>query len=184
MTDQECIDRVLSGNTRAFELLVNRYQSGATGVAMAVLRDQHLAKDAVQEGFLKAYLSLADFRGESGFATWLYRIVVRISLRRREKELKRMQRKGSLVGKQAVSANVGEDRLERQDRYSLIESVLGSLSTNEALVLRLHYLEELSVREVARVTDLSESNVKTLLHRGRKKAQQHVMVKNAQENLK
>lgn len=75
VTDQVLVDRVLEGNKNAFNLLVMRYQSRlAHLVSRYVLPSE--VPDVVQETFIKAYRSLASFKGESVFYTWLYRIAV------------------------------------------------------------------------------------------------------------
>ncbi len=75
-TDQQLVDRVLSGNKNAFDLLVLRYQHRVAALVGRFVHDQQEAEDVCQEAFIKAYRALALFRGESAFYTWLYRIAV------------------------------------------------------------------------------------------------------------
>ena len=75
-TDQQLVERVFSGEMRAFEFLVLRYQHRLLGLIGRLVRDPHEAEDIAQETFIKAYKALANFRGESAFYTWLYRIAI------------------------------------------------------------------------------------------------------------
>jgi RNA polymerase sigma-70 factor, ECF subfamily len=75
-TDEQLVERVFSGEMRAFELLVLRYQHRLLGLIGRLVRDPHEAEDIAQETFIKAYKALANFRGESAFYTWLYRIAI------------------------------------------------------------------------------------------------------------
>jgi RNA polymerase sigma-70 factor (ECF subfamily) len=75
-TDQQLVDRVLSGNKNAFNLLVLRYQHRVAALIGRFVHDHQEAEDVCQEAFIKAYRALALFRGESAFYTWLYRIAV------------------------------------------------------------------------------------------------------------
>ncbi len=75
-TDEQLVERVFSGETRAFELLVLRYQHRLLGLIGRLVRDPHEAEDIAQETFIKAYKALGNFRGESAFYTWLYRIAI------------------------------------------------------------------------------------------------------------
>ena len=75
-TDEQLVERVFSGDMRAFEFLVLRYQHRLLGLIGRLVRDPHEAEDIAQETFIKAYKALANFRGESAFYTWLYRIAI------------------------------------------------------------------------------------------------------------
>lgn len=75
-TDQQLVDRVLSGNKKAFDLLVLRYQHRVAALISRFVHDPHEVEDVCQEAFVKAYRALSLFRGDSAFYTWLYRIAV------------------------------------------------------------------------------------------------------------
>lgn len=74
--DQQLVERVQRGDKRAFDLLVLKYQHKILGLVVRFVRDPHEAQDVAQEAFIKAYRALANFRGESAFYTWLYRIAI------------------------------------------------------------------------------------------------------------
>ena len=74
--DQQLVERVQRGDKRAFDLLVLKYQHRILSLVTRFVRDTHEAQDVAQEAFIKAYRALPNFRGESAFYTWLYRIAI------------------------------------------------------------------------------------------------------------
>lgn len=74
--DRELVARVQKGDKKAFDLLVLKYQNKALNVISRYIRDPYEAQDVCQEAFIKAYRALANFRGDSAFYTWLYRIAI------------------------------------------------------------------------------------------------------------
>ena len=74
--DQQLVERAQSGDKKAFELLVIKYQRKVERLLSRLIRDQAEIEDVAQESFIKAYRALAGFRGDSAFYTWLYRIAV------------------------------------------------------------------------------------------------------------
>lgn len=76
LTDQQLVERVQRGDKRAFDLLVLKYQHRILALVTRFVHDSHEAQDVAQEAFIKAYRALANFRGDSAFYTWLYRIAI------------------------------------------------------------------------------------------------------------
>jgi RNA polymerase sigma-70 factor (ECF subfamily) len=74
--DQQLVERVQRGDKRAFDLLVLKYQHIILGLIVRFVHDTHEAQDVAQEAFIKAYRALGNFRGDSAFYTWLYRIAI------------------------------------------------------------------------------------------------------------
>ncbi len=75
-SDQQLVERVQSGDKRAFDLLVIKYQHKILGLVSRYVRDTSEVQDVTQEAFIKAYRALPRFRGDSAFYTWLYRIAI------------------------------------------------------------------------------------------------------------
>lgn len=166
--DNEQIRKVLAGDPNAFRYFIKTYQDMAYTLALSILRDEHRAKEAVHEAFVKAYKALPGFKQSSKFSSWLYRIVVNEAFLRLRKH---KQEKIEFVA-EYDSEPVAEDallHLELKERKMLINEALSRLPVDESLALRLFYLEEASIREVESITGWSQSKVKVSLHRGRKR---------------
>jgi len=170
-TDQYLIDKVLNGDTNAFGELVDRYQNFVFTIAIRILKVTEEAEEVAQDSFIKAYDSLPTFRGESKFSTWLYRIVYHKSLDR----IKMNKRHRTYEINEEVtddSLNHLENGLEfmlTTERTSIIKTCIDQLPEVEAAIVSLYYFEEQSVKEIVKVTDLTEDNIKIKLYRSRKK---------------
>ena len=75
-TDQQLVARVQAGDKRAFDLLVRKYQHKIAALVSRYIKDSHEVLDVTQEAFIKAYRAIGNFRSESAFYTWLYRIAI------------------------------------------------------------------------------------------------------------
>lgn len=165
--DQVYIEKVLAGDLSAFKYFLETYKDMAYSVAMSIVKQEHLAEEIVQDAFMICYQSLSNFKGKSKFSTWLYRIVVNCAFAVLRKERHKIQE----FNIEAHDVSFDESAfkvLEKKEREYYVQQALLQLPANEALALRLYYLEELSVLEVREVTGWTETNIKTILHRGRK----------------
>ena len=153
-----------AGDTWAFQYLVNKYKDEALSLACSLVKDPHLAEDVLQEVFIKVFDKISSFKYQSAFYTWLYRMVVN----RCYNEL----RKKKYTTNELEAVTSGQEETTRaiqlDDTKMMVNSALRRMKPDEALVLRLFYLSELSVEEVIEVTAFSKSKVKVTLHRGRK----------------
>ena len=93
--DQALIERCRAGDLAAFEPLVEKYRQRVWRLAYHVVRDREEAWDVSQEAFIRAYQSLASFRGQSAFYTWLFRIVVNLATDRVRQRAARRRAFGS-----------------------------------------------------------------------------------------
>ncbi|NRA51112.1 MAG: sigma-70 family RNA polymerase sigma factor [Phaeodactylibacter sp.] len=168
------IKRVLRGDLDAFSFLVRQHQSMALRTALSIVKNEADAKDVVQVSFLQAYESLHTFRLESRFSTWFYRIVVNKSLRQLKKKGVKTDYSDEFSG-EVVAHNEGVQALEEADLSRLLKEGLKQLPPKEALCVQFFYLEEYSLAEIVEVTGFSPSNVKVLLHRGRKHLYEHLI---------
>lgn len=170
-TDQYYIDRVRDGDREAYGVLVDRYQDLVYTLAYRVLKVREEAQEVAQDSFLKAFDSLDSFRGESKFATWIYRITYRKAIDR----LRKLKRHQTLELIEEITENRVEDIenalhfMMQQERKSAIRESIAKLPPLDATLVTLYYFQDLSVREIAGITELSEDNVKVKLFRIRKK---------------
>ena len=170
-TDQYLIDKILNGDTNAFGELVERYQHFVFTIAIRILKVTEEAEEVAQDSFIKAYDSLPSFRGESKFSTWLYRIAYHKSLDR-IKMNKRHRTYDIIEEITDDSLDHIENGLEfmlSKERSGIIKKCIDQLPEDDAAIISLYYFEEQSIKEIVKVTDLTEDNIKIKLYRSRKK---------------
>jgi RNA polymerase sigma-70 factor (ECF subfamily) len=167
--DNEYIQRTIEGDMNAFRHLVDKYKDMSFSIAMSIVKDDSIAEEVVQDAFLKSYQSLASFEHRAKFSTWLYKIVVNEGLRYlRKKKLDTVDvdlQEIQDIQLSEINNYILEIREEEQKRY--INLALAQLSSNDSLVLRLFYLDEKDQNEIAEITGLTVTNIKTILHRAR-----------------
>ena len=158
----------------AFHQLVELYSPRIYNLALKMLGDPDLAEDMLQETFVNAYRAIDRFEGRSHISTWLYRIAHNAVLMRLRKE-KRTPDLQSLEDELDVDtvATTGqwddapEQHLLRNELLAKMDDALGNLSENLRVVFVLRDIDGLSTAETAAVLDLSETAVKSRLHRAR-----------------
>ena len=119
-TDQELVERVQTGDKKAFDLLVLKYHNRIVKLVSRFVHDPVEAQDVAQEAFIKAYRAIAAFRGESAFYTWLYRIATNAA-------------KNYLVSQSRRPPAVGVDAMEAE-QYA-VDTRLKEKDTPESLVV-------------------------------------------------
>lgn len=165
--DGHYIRKVLNGDTEAFSYLVTTYKHMAFSIAIAVLKDEFLAEEAVQNAFISAFRSLDSFHQQAKFSTWFYRIVTNESLM-----LLRKSKREPVTFTSDYDDEIADDSpvlsMQQQEQQHLVNQGLQLLPPNESLALRLFYLEEESIKNVCDITGWTASNTKVILHRARK----------------
>lgn len=162
--DRLIIERVKAGERAAFKILVNKYKDDAFSLACSILKEEQLAEDILQEVFIKVYDKISTFKYQSSFYTWLYRIVVN----RCYNETRKRRFKREMIVEKVSDKESAAHFTDTNDLRQIINQALKQMKADEALVLRLFYLSELSIEEVIQITGFSKSKVKVSLHRGRK----------------
>ncbi|PCE66451.1 RNA polymerase sigma factor [Sediminicola luteus] len=168
--EQDCIEAVLKGDSRAYAPLVTQYQSMVYGIGLNVLKDAAQAEDLAQEVFIKAYKSLGSFEGKSKFSTWLYRIAYYAALDAKKKR----DRRGVQAWEEVHEKKMGESpalegHWEEDPKKRMIKTAMGLLPADQKTIIELFYFEELSLKEIAQALGMSDNNVKVKLHRARKR---------------
>ena len=177
VSDEALCRRVAERDDDAFDLLVERYQRRAHGIAWSILRDAEEARDLSQEAFIRLYENAHRFRGQARFSTWFYRILVNLCLdhRRRHRWWRRAAAPPShgdegdgpldaVVDAQPALAHDPLDDLERAQAMTQLWVAAGGLSPQQRAVLHL-VAEDLSTSEIASVLRCSEATVRVHLHR-------------------
>ena len=170
-TDQYLIDKVLNGDTNAFGELVDRYQNFVFTIAIRILKVSEEAEEVAQDSFIKAFDSLKSFRGDSKFSTWLYRIVYHKSLDRikMNKRHRTYEINEEITDDSLDHIENGLEFMLSKERSGIIKKCIDQLPEEDAAIITLYYFEEQSVKEISKVTDLTEDNIKIKLYRSRKK---------------
>jgi RNA polymerase sigma-70 factor (ECF subfamily) len=191
LADDELVTATLAGNREAYRTLVERYQPRLLTMVTDVLKSREDAEDVVQESFVKAYLSLRSFKGQSSFYTWLYRITYNMAIDVRRKAGRRggahvefkeglsVNKAGEGESAKAVSA-LGEhlqnvegphDSLVRKETGSKIRKVLEELSDEHRSVIVLREVDGLNYEEIAEAIGVPRGTVMSRLHYARKALQ-------------
>src|SRR4051812_22326759 len=151
--DNDIINKVLSGEQALYAELVKRYQNFVFTIALRYTPNREDAEEIAQDVFVKAYRSLADFRGESKFSTWLYTIVTTtcISFLRRKKlpiHSLDIEQVFELADNQnsAFRAN----QVEQKSKVQAIQEAIRLLSIDDARIITLFYQAEQSLEEIGR----------------------------------
>lgn len=161
-SDASLIARVVSNDDRtAFELLVRRYQSPLRNFLRRLTRsDVERADDLAQETFLKLYTSIASFKGEAKFSTWLYRIAYNTFLNDVRKSV------ADAAFDEAYHSPVSDASAVVDDEQD-VDAALQRLPDRQRAVFDLHYKKGMTHHEVANVLELPLGTVKSDLTRGR-----------------
>ncbi len=179
------INQTLAGNDASFRVLVERYQDYVFSVALKVLKNREEAEETAQDAFVKAYRALAGFEQRSKFATWLYQIAWRTAIdryRARPKAARSLDDDTNFLQIRDKEANPAQ-QLQQQNTRQLIHEALDRMPAEDAALLSLFYLQEQSVKEIAVITGLTESNVKVKLFRLRD-ALKNLLSKHLKEEVK
>jgi len=164
--DAYLVRRAQEGYLDAYAELVDRYSGLAYRVALRVVGNHHDAEDVAREALVGAWQQLPNFRAQSTFSTWLYRIVTHRALNR----VQRQHPSNSLdvIGDVADACAGPAVRLERDLMKDAITDAIQALPPAQRITVVLHHLEGLSYAEVAAVTDSSVAAVRSHLFRARR----------------
>jgi RNA polymerase sigma-70 factor (ECF subfamily) len=164
--DAFLVQRAQEGYLDAYSELVHRHGPLAYRVALRMLADHHDAEDVAQESLVAAWQQLPQFKAESSFATWLYRIVSRRALNR----ITRTKSDGPIdLLDHADDAAAGPARTtERNQAIDAVTQAVTALPPAQRIVVVLHHFEGLSYAEIARVTNSTVPAVRSHLHRARR----------------
>lgn len=169
--DKYYIERVISGDVNAFSNLVEMHKGLVYTIAFRMLKNAEDAEELAQDTFVKAYNSLKDFKFESKFSTWLYRITYNgaiSKLRKKQIELADVESE-NIPEQEVISAFNSINELKRNEQKKYINEAIEQLKEEDALLITLYYFDESTIEEISQVTQLTISNVKVKLHRARKR---------------
>jgi RNA polymerase sigma-70 factor, ECF subfamily len=177
--DALLVERVKRGDVRAFEMLVVKYQRRIERLIGRMVRDSDLVQDIAQESFIRAYRAMPQFRGESAFYTWLYRIAVNTA----KKALMDMKRDPVVLESSLHSGDDGDETyraenaltdgetpeavLASKEIAAAVNAAIGALSEDLRQAVTLREIEGLSYEEISEVMNCPIGTVRSRIFRAR-----------------
>ena len=177
--DALLVERVKRGDVRAFEMLVVKYQRRVERLIGRMVRDVDLVQDIAQESFIRAYRALPQFRGESAFYTWLYRIAVNTAKKalmdmKRDPLVLESSRSGGEEGEETSRAEneltdgeTPEALLASKEIAAAVNAAIAALSEDLRQAITLREIEGLSYEEIAEMMNCPIGTVRSRIFRAR-----------------
>ena len=170
--DNDIINRVLSGEQAQYAQLVKRYQSYVFTIVLRYAPNREDAEEIAQDVFVKAYRSLADFRGDSKFSTWLYTIVTTTCisfLRRKKLPIHSLDNEQVFEMADNQHQAFRANQVEQKSKVQAIQEAIRLLNTDDARIITLFYQAEQSLEEIGRIIGVDPNTAKVKLHRARQR---------------
>ena len=174
-TDKALVERARAGDQRAFDLLVLRYQHKLSKLIGRYIRDPHEVQDVAQESFLKAYRALPNFRGDSAFYTWIYRIAINtaknhlVAMSRRPPDVDIDSGDAAQYGIDSeLRDQATPDRLVVKERIeAAVAAAIDELPEELRTAISLRELEGLSYEDIAIAMECPIGTVRSRIFRAR-----------------
>ncbi len=174
--DELLIARARTGDRRGFDALVRKHQDRAYTYAFRLTRNGDAASDVVAEAFLRIHNALPNFKGQSSFKTWLYRILTNCYLDLRKRERARPHSsldtmldssEGEMGAQIADDAPTPEEEAQKRARNDAMQIALASMPDYQRAMIVMYHSEDMSYEEMAAALDLPVGTVKSRLNRAR-----------------
>jgi RNA polymerase sigma factor (sigma-70 family) len=172
LTDTEIISRVLKGDQQIFADLVSRYQNYVFTLVLRFTENREDAEEVSQDVFVKTYRSLADFRGDSKFSTWLYTIARTTCitfLRKKKLETTSIDNEKTLLQLENKESSFNANLVEQKSRTAMVNEAIKLLSADDAQIITLFYKAEQSLEEIGNILGMEPNTIKVKLHRARQR---------------
>ncbi len=184
--ESEFVARLMSGNKLAFKTLVEENAGWMLQLAKRYTKSEATAADCVQESFLLVFRKIGDFEGRSSLRSWMRSIVVSQALMKLRKSAQSNERSldeftpefdhnGFLVGSVSISDTPVEALVRQREVSNIVLDAIAELSESSRAVLLLRDIEGYSTRETADALAISESAVRTRVHRGRSQLKKRLL---------
>lgn len=169
-SDSEIISLVLKGDHNAYSLLVERYKSYVFTLTLRFTKNREDAEEVSQDIFIKAYRSLADFKGTAKFSTWLYTIVNTTCitfLRKKRLDVKSLDDERTFEVADSQDSGFRANLVEQKSRQNMVNQAIAMLNPDDAAIITLFYKNEQSLEEIGQILGLEVNTAKVRLHRAR-----------------
>ncbi|MEW6209574.1 MAG: sigma-70 family RNA polymerase sigma factor [Acidobacteriota bacterium] len=169
-TDEELVELALAGNRDSFARIYRRYYSRAFRLAYAMTGQKEAAEDLAQEMFIRAWQKINQFRGESSFSTWFYRLAVNCSINYRKRDRRQTFEDGEKIESlpQAEATGQMEAKILRRQIQTEVRRAVLSLKPELRVIVVLKDIEGLNYQEIAERVNCSEGTIASRLNRARK----------------
>src|SRR5690349_8512425 len=170
LSDTEIISKVLAGDQQAYAGLVDRYQNYVFTLTLRFTKNREDAEEVSQDIFVKAYRSLADFKGAAKFSTWLYTIVNTTCitfLRKKRLDIKSLDDEKTFEVADSQDSGFRANVVEQKSRQSMVNQAIAMLNPDDAEIITLFYKNEQSLEEIGQILGLEVNTAKVRLHRAR-----------------
>ena len=168
--DIDLIQLVLAGDQSVYAQLVDKYQNFVFSIVLRYVKSREDAEEVSQDIFVKAYRSLADFKGASKFSTWLYTITTTTCLsflRKKKLEVHSLDNEKVFAAADNIDGGMQANQVEQKSRVNMVNEAIKLLSPDDAQVITLFYKGEQTLEEIAAIIGKEPNAVKVQLHRAR-----------------
>jgi RNA polymerase sigma-70 factor, ECF subfamily len=166
-SERELVEACRRGDREAFRDLFEAHRDRVYSIALRFSGDESIAMDIAQDTFVKLFASIADFRGDAAFQTWIYRLVVNSCFDHQRRTKRLVPLADGILSTLRASADALADLLRREVRTS-VRSAIERLSPPLRMVVVLRYTEGLSYEEIADALNCSPGTVASRLNRAHK----------------
>jgi RNA polymerase sigma factor (sigma-70 family) len=165
------IEAIKNGNIRAYAQLVDKYKDMVYTLAVRMLKNREEAEEVAQDTFIKVFKSLENFKGDSKFSTWIYRVAYNTCLDRIKKNKKHLNNIAidEFTFNKLDTIDNALDNIIKEEKSTLIRNCINKLPEDSSALLTLFYFEELSLEEISKIINIEANTVKVKLFRARKK---------------
>tara|TARA_B100000795_G_scaffold67648_1_gene46570 strand:+ start:3939 stop:4499 length:561 start_codon:yes stop_codon:yes gene_type:complete len=166
MSECTLIKKVQEGDSSAFSELVDQNKNLVYSIVLRMVKNQEDAEEVAQDAFIKAFHQIKKFRGDSKFSTWIYKIAYFCAV----DHLRKRKQLNSSIDLISIASDDDSvlDNIHKAEKKEYLNQAIAYLKPIDRNLISMHYMQELSIEEIEKVTLFSHSNIKVKLMRIRK----------------
>lgn len=171
MGQEQLIERLKSGDEKAFRELIDLYRPQMTNLCYGFVRNQEDAEEIVQDVFIEVYRSICNFRGDSKLSTWMFRIAVSKSLNKvRKNKFRNLITSIENVFEQHTEKSNSSNPhqlMQSKEESKALQKAIGKLSENQRIAFVLHHYDGYSYLQISDIMNTSIPSVESMIHRAK-----------------